>query len=173
MISEHKGYNTNYKIAELSEKEREYCPSYNPEDNIKKNADPIILKKVGDKLEVRDDPTWKEEKQVLIMKKLIIWYFSIVKKQIKDIIPKQVICHLVNETIKKMNSQLIKGLTAYENKKEMLEEDPNDKFEREQVSNNVTALAQALTLIDKARTDPKSVSDDLMKSINIQNILIF
>ena len=156
--------NTNYRIAELSEKEREYLPAYNPEDNIKKNADPIILKKVGDKLEVRDDPTWKEEKQVLIMKRLIVWYFSIVKKQIKDIIPKQVICHLVNETVKKMNSQLIKGLTAYGNKKEMLEEDPNDKFEREQVSNNVTALTQALTLIDKARTDPKSVSDDLMKS---------
>lgn len=169
--SVHKAYddqfeveNTNYGVAELSAKELEYLPSYKPEDNIKKNAEHIILKKVGDKLEVREDPTHKEEKQVMIMKRLVVCYFSIVKKQIKDIIPKQVICHLVNETVKKMNSQLIKELAHYENKKEMLEEDPNDKFEREKLSNNVTALTQALTLIEKVRTDPKSGGDDLMKS---------
>ena len=69
--SKHKAYddqfeieNTNYKIAELSAKEREYVPSYNPEDNIKKNAGQIILKKVGPKLEVKDDPSTKEKRQV-------------------------------------------------------------------------------------------------------------
>ena len=82
----------------------------------------------------------------------------------KDIIPKQVICHLVNETVKRMNSQLIKGLEKFENKKEMLEEDPNDKFEREKLGNNVTALSQALQLIEKVRTDPKGGNEDIMKS---------
>ena len=170
-ISKHKAYddqfeieNSNYKIAELSAKEREYVPSYNPEDNIKKNAGQIILKKVGPKLEVKDDPSAKEERQVIIMKRLVICYFSIIKKQMKDIIPKQVICHLVNETVKKMNSQLIKGLAMFENKKEMLEEDPNDKFEREKLGNNVTALSQALQLIEKVRTDPKAGNEDIMKS---------
>jgi len=155
--------NTNIRAPELSSKEKEYMPSYNPSEHIKKNAEPIILKKVKDKLEVRSEATPKEERQVSIMRRLIICYFSIIKKQIKDIVPKQVVCHLVQETKKKMATRLIIGLKDYANKKEMLEEDPQDKFEREKLNANVKALTAAMNAIERARDDPKNSKRALAK----------
>ena len=156
--------NTNYASDELSQKEKNYIPSYSPEEFIKKNAPHIKLKKVGDKLEVKEDATTKEERQVMIMKRLIICYFSIIKKQIKDSIPKTVIWHLVQETVKRMNFQLINGLTKIENKVEMLQENQQDKFEREILENNISALSESLTLINKVTTVPKVGIKEIKKS---------
>lgn len=98
--------------ADITRSEMTYMPSYEPGENMKKDAPHMALKDIGERLEVYDQSTSVEDEQVTIMKRLIICYYSIIKKQIKDIVPKHIICHLVTETKIKMNSYLITELNA-------------------------------------------------------------
>ena len=71
----------------------------------------------------------------------VVCYFSIIKKQIKDIIPKQIIYHLIEEIKSKMLPELSKALLSIENKKELLEEDLDIKLEKEKLKESNKSLS--------------------------------
>ena len=70
----------------------------------------------------------------------VVCYFSIIKNQIKDIIPKQILFHLIGETKSKMRSELIKAFLSIENKKELLE-DLEIKLEKEKLKESNKSLS--------------------------------
>jgi len=80
--------------------------TYDAEEYIKPNSPQIPVNRIINTLKVADDSTARQKYEVEVTKRLIICYFSIVRKQLKDIIPKHINCFLIDEIKKMMNPYL-------------------------------------------------------------------
>lgn len=113
-------------------------------DTMSVQSPSIVLRKAPEILRPISTCNSIHDIQLLICKRVIVAYFAIVKKQLKDIIPKQVFCHLVNGIEYDMNTFLIDKMQDYPNKLYLLEEDPEEKALRERLTKEVKAFNNAL-----------------------------
>ena len=87
---------------------KDFFNTFNPKDNLNIRDERVILNRIGNNLE--SEPKTKFEKEeVIVVKMLIEWYFSVLKKQIKDLIQKCMVCKFFNK-IDNMNLFITESL---------------------------------------------------------------
>ena len=112
------------------------------------NLPEIILAPIPQKLR----PLEQQESARVIMEtkitqSLIQSYFSIVQKNIADLIPKTVMAFLVRESIHKAHAALVREVYQYEKLPELLVEDPIIAANRRQCREMIGHLRQAQNLL--------------------------
>ena len=82
-----------------------------------------------------------------ITQNLIQSYFSIVQKNIADLIPKTIMAFLVKESIHQAHSALVREVYQYEKLPELLVEDPIIAANRNQCKEMIVHLRTAQSLL--------------------------
>ncbi|RCH96243.1 Dynamin- GTPase protein, partial [Rhizopus azygosporus] len=94
----------------------------------------------------RSKSTEKEEREVELIRYLIISYFNIVRKSIQDLVPKAIMHFLVNYTKESVQNRLVSALYREEFFEELLKEDPTIALERERCKTMLEVYRQASNL---------------------------
>lgn len=154
---------TNFKVNELLPKDKDLLPTVELNENIKLNAATLYLSDVSEKLEVLDAVSRKRAKEVTCIFRIVVCYFAIVKKQIKDCVEKKVIAHLVKKTMHIMVEELISSLDTLKNSKKLLEGDDEDIKRKKQLQHELKDLRQALNKVQIALTESRTLSKEIFK----------
>ena len=96
---------------------------------------------------VAKDPNFRIE----LVCVLIESYFGIVRKNIKDLVAKTIMCFLINATAQEMHHHLLSTLFKEDNIDELLEESPEIATRRTIVRQNVEALEKAARVLSDIR----------------------
>jgi len=96
---------------------------------------------------VAKDPNFRIE----LVCVLIDSYFSIVRKNIKDLIPKCIMCFLINSTAQELHHHLLSTLFKEDEMEKLLEESPEIAARRSMVRQNVEVLEKAAHIISDIR----------------------
>ncbi|XP_074603228.1 dynamin related protein 1 isoform X2 [Brevipalpus obovatus] len=95
--------------------------------------------------------TPKEQRDCLVIEKLIRSYFLIVRKNIQDSVPKAIMYFLVNHVKDNLQSELVTHLYKNENYKELLSESEHIAVRRRESTEMLKALQKANTIISEIR----------------------
>eukprot|EP01084_Bolivina_argentea_P273520 465934_1 len=92
--------------------------------------------------------TQKEQMELLVIKKFIGSYFAIVKKNMSDLVPKSIMCMLVNKSKQKLQQEL--ALSLYKNDKidELFVESPQIAQKRKTAKQLLEILQKAVILLN-------------------------
>ena len=86
-------------------------------------------------------------RETRIIKSLIASYYSIVRKHIQDAVPKSVMCFLVENSKKNMQTDLLKSLYKENQVNHLMEEDASITKRRERAMRDVEVLTQAQSIL--------------------------
>jgi dynamin 1-like protein len=106
-------------------------------ENIPLNLQPKVM------------PSDKEIFEMELIKHLIISYFGIVRKNIKDIVPKTIMYFLVNQSKENIQNELLSELYNEEIVEKILIETPDIKTKRDTCNQSVRVLSEALKVLDE------------------------
>jgi dynamin 1-like protein len=95
--------------------------------------------------------TEKEEVETRLIISLIQSYFSIVRKNILDSVPKAIMCFLVNYVAEHLPTKLVTELYKDDKMDELLQEDESVVRQRERCKAALEAYRQAATLLAQIR----------------------
>jgi len=95
--------------------------------------------------------TSKEQKDVVIIKRLIKSYFDIVKKNIQDSVPKAIMHHLVNYARSQLQSELVAELYKTDSIEQLLNENQQVAQRRKEYSERLAAFEEASRIIGEVR----------------------
>lgn len=96
-------------------------------------------------------PTDREVIETAIIKSLITSYFNIVKKSIRDSVPKAIMCFLVNASMNNLQSELVSSLYKESDFNWLLSESDEMTNKRVRARENIDALQKALELTNEIR----------------------
>ena len=142
--------------------------SYNPEDNMNIDARNIELTRIGENLTAVPS-TEDDFDKLTVTKRLIDAYFSIQKKQIKDLIQKAMVCQFFNK-IDSMSEYINDELYSYgDDVIQLLIEADKIVKEREKLTTRKYILTKALKLLNTtANADQDKDMKRLENFINLQ-----
>lgn len=95
--------------------------------------------------------TPKEQRDCMVIERLIRSYFLIVRKNIQDSVPKAIMFFLVNHVKDNLQSELVTHLYKNENYKELLSESEHIAVRRREATEMLKALQKANTIISEIR----------------------
>lgn len=107
--------------------------------------------KVTQQIEFDKDLSKEDIENIISMRKVIYFYYSILKKSFKANIPKHIVHFLVDNTLKNLREVVHEALKKHDDLKSLLEEDPEAKKDRELLQKNV----EQLKIAQKALKDAK------------------
>jgi dynamin 1-like protein len=88
--------------------------------------------------------------EINIIRNLIVSYFNVVKKNICDVIPKTIVCFLVNKTKEISEYSMVEKLyKSNEDIKKLLMEDNAVIEKRKEIKDNLSFLKNALLVLEK------------------------
>jgi dynamin 1-like protein len=92
----------------------------------------------------------REIMEINIIRNLIVSYFNVVKKNICDVIPKTIVCFLVNKTKEISEYSMVEKLyKSNEDIKKLLMEDNAVIEKRKEIKDNLSFLKNALLVLEK------------------------
>jgi len=111
----------------------------------------LVLQKVPQKVVPRPakERTEKEEAKIELIVTLLESYFEIVRKNIKDRVPKSIMFFLVNSSKEKMQNELVKELYKEEKFETLLEESEDVARKREDYKKKIKVLASTQKILDE------------------------
>ncbi|KAG1150093.1 hypothetical protein G6F37_000373 [Rhizopus arrhizus] len=95
-------------------------------------------------------PTEREEKEVELIRYLIVSYFNIIRKSIQDLVPKAIMHFLVNYTKENVQNRLVSSLYREDLFDDLLKEDPSVSSERERCKTMLQMYRLAFNLVNEA-----------------------
>lgn len=96
-------------------------------------------------------PTSRDMMETCIIKNLISSYFNVVKKNISDIVPKTIMCLLVNESKQKAENEMINQLYKSSELEVLLQEDPLIAKKRKIAKETLQNLQQSLDVLSEIK----------------------
>ncbi len=103
-------------------------------------------------IKVNDSPKLREQTETDMIKRLIVSYFNVVKKNINDSIPKTIVTFLVNHCRNSCEKILVNSLYVEEQFERLLLEQDYIVKEREKLSSDIAVLRDCLNLINSLDT---------------------
>ena len=95
--------------------------------------------------------TPREQRDCDVIERLIRSYFSIIRKNIQDSIPKAIMHFLVNDVKDNLQSELVASLYKTSQNDDVLEESPHIAVRRREASEMLEALQKASLIIGEIR----------------------
>lgn len=92
-------------------------------------------------------PSSREMMETCIIKNLISSYYNVVKKNISDLVPKTIMCFLVNESKRMAETEMINQLYKSSELEVLLQEDPYIARKRKQAKETVSNLKSSLEVL--------------------------
>lgn len=96
-------------------------------------------------------PSSREVMETCIIKNLISSYFSVVKKNISDLVPKTIMCFLVNESKRMAETEMINQLYKSSELEVLLQEDPFIARKRKQIKEALGNLKSSLDVLSEIK----------------------
>ena len=131
---------------------KDFFNTFRPEDNMNIRAEKILLNRIGNNLKSFPKKQYDFD-QIMVVKRLIISYFSILKKkknQIKDLIQKCMVCKFFNK-IDKMNLFITEKLFSSEIEiKDLLLETEAVTIERRRLDKRIGVLRVCLRALNRS-----------------------
>ena len=91
----------------------------------------------------------REWMEINIIKNLMVSYFNVVKKTFCDMVPKTIMCFLVNKTKEISEQEMITHLyKSNEDVKKLLQEDPAISEKRKELKENLSFLKSSLNILN-------------------------
>ena len=91
----------------------------------------------------------REWMEINIIKNLMVSYFNVVKKTFCDMVPKTIMCFLVNKTKEISEQEMITHLyKSNEDVKKLLQEDPAISEKRKELKENLSLLKSSLNILN-------------------------
>lgn len=128
-----------------SKKEEESSPK------LERSGTTLTLPRVPDTVRAHSTVTEREVVEVSIIKSLISSYFAIVQKNFLDLVPKTIMCFIVNHMKSNMQTELVKHLYNEDNFKSLLAEDEHVAMRRNQCVELDEALRKAMKIVNEVR----------------------
>lgn len=91
-------------------------------------------------IKVQENPKLREQTETDMIKRLIVSYFNVVKKNVNDSIPKTIVTFLVNHCRNSCEKILVNNLYVEENFEALLHEQDYIVVEREKLYKDITTL---------------------------------
>ena len=98
-----------------------------------------------------DQDSAKEAAQCEIMIALVQAYFKVIKNQMKDLVPKQIVCFLVNRHIRQLQQDLTSRLHLPEKFEQLFHESGDLAIKRKAAADMVAALEKGLEIINQTK----------------------
>lgn len=110
---------------------------------------------------ISDDPMDENQSNLKIVKELITMHFTVIKNQLKNIIPKLVFNHLISKTKDMMSAKLFRMKYEQVDLSRFLEENSSTKEIRDKLMKEIDSLDSCLRIIDslKPNTETNDGSD--------------
>ncbi|EGG23801.1 dynamin like protein [Cavenderia fasciculata] len=115
------------------------------------------LSQVPSTIKASEDLNSREKFETEIIRELLLSYFNIVKKNVKDTVPKSIMHFLVNQSKEQIQNELVGALYREELFDELLEESPQISSKRKSCKAMIDVLRKANEIINEIR-DFSSVS---------------
>lgn len=96
-------------------------------------------------------PSSRDMMETCIIKNLISSYFNVVKKNVSDIVPKTIMCLLVNESKQKAENEMINQLYKSSELEILLQEDPLIAKKRKLAKETLQNLQQSLDVLSEIK----------------------
>lgn len=96
-------------------------------------------------------PSSREVMETCIIKNLISSYYQVVKKNISDLVPKTIMCFLVNESKRMAETEMINQLYKNNELNELLQEDPYIARKRKAAKESLTNLKKSLEVLSEIK----------------------
>lgn len=109
------------------------------------------LAQVPSVIKTSDDLNSKEKFETELIRELLISYFNIVKKNVKDTVPKSIMHFLVNQSKNQIQNELVSSLYKEELFDELLEESPQISSKRKSCKAMMDVLRKANDIINEIR----------------------
>ncbi|KAH9084930.1 hypothetical protein Ae201684P_002162 [Aphanomyces euteiches] len=114
--------------------------------------DPVVkLPQVPSTVRQGETPTDRERIETEIIKSLLASYFDIVRKNFLDLVPKTIMCFMVNHAKDQVQNQLVSSLYKEEKLGELLRESGDIASRRANCSEMRTLLSKALDIVNEVR----------------------
>jgi len=94
-------------------------------------------------------PTNRDIMETMIIKNLISSYYHVVKKNINDLVPKTIMCFLVNQSKLMAEKEMVTQLYKSEELDTLLSEDPNIAKKRKNCKDNLLGLKKSLDILSE------------------------
>jgi len=91
----------------------------------------------------------REQAEMELVVTLIVSYFDIVRKNLRDALPKATMHLMVNQAKEKVQVELLRSLYREELMEEVFNENPDVKTQREACKKMVTVLSKAMTVLNE------------------------
>lgn len=93
----------------------------------------------------------REQGELNLIKSLLQSYYSIVKKQVSDQVPKSIMYFLVNQSKNAIQSELVSSLYKEGQFEELLAESPEIAHKRRQCRELISIMKKALQIVTEVR----------------------
>lgn len=107
-----------------------------------------MLPSVPSVIKVNENPKLREQTETDMIKRLIVSYFNVVKKNVNDSIPKAIVTFLVNHCRNSCEKILVNNLYVEMQFEELLLEQDYVVKEREKLNSDITVLKECLSHIN-------------------------
>eukprot|EP01112_Ceratiomyxa_fruticulosa_P010608 TRINITY_DN2816_c0_g2_i1.p1 TRINITY_DN2816_c0_g2~~TRINITY_DN2816_c0_g2_i1.p1 ORF type:complete len:672 (-),score=178.73 TRINITY_DN2816_c0_g2_i1:145-2160(-) len=109
------------------------------------------LSQVPTSIKAGVDATEKEKFETELIKSLMVSYFDVVRKNVKDLVPKSIIHFLVNQSKEAIQNELVSSLYKEDLFDELLEESPQISARRKACKSMLEILRKASDIINEVR----------------------
>ncbi|EGC29038.1 hypothetical protein DICPUDRAFT_51521 [Dictyostelium purpureum] len=109
------------------------------------------LSQVPNVIRTNDDLNNREKFETELIRELLVSYFNIVKKNVKDSVPKSIMHFLVNQSKEHIQNELVAALYREELFDELLEESPQISSKRKSCKAMIEVLRKANDIINEIR----------------------
>ena len=96
-----------------------------------------------------NNPNARDLLETSIIKTLINSYFQVVKKNINDLVPKTIMCFLVNQSKLMAEKEMVTQLYRSNELEVLLQEDPVIARKRKQCNDSITSLKSSLDILNE------------------------
>lgn len=96
-------------------------------------------------------PNDKEQFEIELIQRLLISYFDVVRKNIKDMVPKSIMHFLVNSSKEKVHNELVASLYREELIEDLLSENPSVAARRKECKQILDVLRKANEILNEVR----------------------
>ena len=100
---------------------------------------------------VSPNPSNREVMETEVVKKMLESYFSLVRKNVSDLVPKTIVCKLVNKSMDKLHHELVSKLYKPEKYDELLAESGDIPIRRARCQDEMRKLQQAHEVLAEVR----------------------
>lgn len=107
------------------------------------------LNRIPDKLMIDDKPSKRERSEINLIKRMIISYFDVVKKNVNDLVPKTIITFFIRKTIDMAEKEMVHNLYDESMIESIMREDQDVVTQRTAVQANLAVLKECLVLMSE------------------------